>query len=302
MSKRRERAIALGFFDGLHRGHAVLLNAVKARAEEYGCTPAVLTFDTPPASLVQGAAVPMITSAGDRVDMIRRLFGIDDVIIFHFDVEMMNMPWQEFAEILLRELSAAYVIVGADFRFGRAGEGTAEKLRDECAKVGVGCDIIPEITEEGEKISSSSIRALIAAGEIEQANALLGHPHTLMDTVRYGYKLGRTIGAPTINMTFPEGVLIPPFGVYATKVFIQGKEHPAVTNVGIRPTIGRDDQVTVESYILDYRGDLYGIQVRVEFHKFLREEIMFSDIEELKKQIQADAAAARAYFSQESNV
>lgn len=296
MSKQRKRAIALGFFDGLHRGHAVLLNTAKQRAAELGCSPAVLTFDAPPASLVQGTSVPMITAAADRVDMIHRLFGISDVIILHFDTEMMNMPWLDFAEILLRDFNAVHVIVGQDFHFGRAGQGNATKLLAKCTEMGIGCDVIPEITQDGEKISSTTIRDLVAAGEIEKANALLGHPHTLLDTVRYGYKLGRTIGAPTINMAFPEGVLIPAFGVYATKVFIEEKDHMAVTNVGIRPTVGNDEQVTVESYILDYNGDLYGRQVRVEFHKFLRREIKFTDMRELKNQIQKDAELTREYF------
>lgn len=296
MDKRR--VIAIGFFDGVHIGHASLLNMAKKRAKELGCAPAVLTFDIHPSKLVEKKHVPLINSAGGRVDIIERLFGIDEVLILHFDNEMRSMPWEEFAQALIDDFEAVHVIIGHDFRFGFKGLGTPDKLYGMCQDNGVGCDIMPEVKKDGRKVSSTYIRELISAGEIEKANEYLGHPHSLVDTVRYGYKLGRTMGAPTINMAFPEGVLVPAFGVYATRVAIGKTEHNAVTNVGVRPTVSNGDEVTVESFILDYNGDLYGRQVRVDFHKFLRAEMKFSDIEQLKTQIREDAEATREYFSQ----
>lgn len=304
----KNRAIALGFFDGIHVGHATLLNMARKRAEELGCVPAVITFDTHPEKLISGNSVPLINSPVGRVDIIERLFLIDDVIILHFDHEMRTMPWEDFAEVLIKDFGAVYLVMGQDFRFGFKGEGDSYKLSAKCAGMGVSCDILPDVEIDGIKVSSSYIRELISKGDMETANKFLGHPYTLVDTVRYGYKLGRTIGAPTINMVFPENVLVPAHGVYATKVFIAKTAHLAVTNIGVRPTVGRSEgrgggeggEVTVESFILDYDGDLYGRQVRVEFHKFLRPEKKFKDIGELKEHIEHDARTTREYFAEKN--
>lgn len=293
----KKRVIALGFFDGVHLGHAALLNMANQRAKELECTTAVITFDTHPSKLVSDTPVPLINSSVGRVDIIERLFSIDDVIILHFDEEMRTMLWSDFAMVLYKDFGAVHLIMGHDFRFGYRGEGTPEKLKVKCEEIGVGCEIMPEVKQNGVAISSTYIRELISHGDMESANELLGHPHTLVDTVRYGYKLGRTIGAPTINMIFPEGVLIPAYGVYATMVFIGKSAHMAVTNIGVRPTVSGSDEATVESFILDYNGDLYGRQVRVEFHKFLRPEKKFADIDALKAQIHCDASTTREYFS-----
>lgn len=291
-----ERVIALGFFDGVHTGHGVLINRAKERAEELHAVPAVLTFDRHPGALVSGKPLPLINSAAGRVDIIGRKFGISEVIIIHFDDEMREMLWEEFVRFLQSDFGAVHLVVGDDFRFGYRGQGTPERLLEKCGELNMGCDVIPEVTLDGIRVGSTYIRECIANGDIERANMFLGHPHTLEDTVRCGYKFGRTIGAPTINMVFPEGVLVPAFGVYAAKVFIKDTGYIAVTNVGVRPTVGGRDEVTVESYILNYSGNLYGRQVRVEFHKFLRSEMKFSGMGRLKEQIQRDAEATREYF------
>lgn len=296
----QKRVIALGFFDGIHRGHGALLEQVNREAARLGAHGAVLTFDTHPDSLVRGEAVPLINSAECRVDLIRRLYGIADTIFIHFNDAMMHMPWQEFAQSIVEELGACHLVVGHDFRFGYKGEGTAERLRDFCANLDVGCGIIPAVQIEGITVSSTYIRSLLRQGDMERARLFLGHPHTLVDTVHHGYKFGRTIGAPTINMAFPEGVLVPFHGVYAAKVFIRGESgtraYMAITNIGVRPTVSGENKVSVESFILDYSGNLYGQEVRVEFYKLLRPEMKFGSVEELKNQIQKDAAATRRYF------
>jgi len=291
-----KRVIALGFFDGVHIGHAALINKAKERAQELDAAPAVLTFDTHPEVLVSGNPLALINSAADRVDIIERLFGIKDVLVIHFDEEMREMPWEDFVCCLQSEFGAVHLVVGDDFHFGYKGQGTPQRLMEKCRSLGLGCDIIAEVTLEGTRVGSTFIRKCIANGDIERANMFLGHPHTLVDTVRYGYKLGRTIGAPTINMVFEEGVLVPAYGVYAAKVFIDDMEYMAVTNVGVRPTVGGHDQVTVESYILNYSGDLYGKRVRVEFYKFIRSEMKFSGVDELKAQIERDVLETQKHF------
>ena len=295
-----KRAIALGFFDGVHLGHAALLRRTKERAAEEGLLPSVLSFDVHPDNLVRGGEVPLINSAIGREELIRRLFGIDNVVFIHFNQRVMHMPWQEFADSVMDELRAARIVVGHDFRFGWRGEGTAERLRDYCAERGVGVDVIPPVMLDGRVVSSTWIRELIAAGEIREANRLLGHPHSLSDTVHSGYHLGTKLGTPTINMFFPEGVLVPRHGVYAARVFLGGGEsHIAVTNVGVRPTVSEEGRVSVESHLLDYEGNLYGRQARVEFYEFLRPEQRFDSFEALSEQIRLDAEHARAWFAEQ---
>ena len=293
------RAIALGFFDGVHIGHGALLRKTKQRAEELNVAPSVLSFDVHPDKLVFGRDVPLINSALSREEIIRRCYGIDDVIFVHFNQRMMRMPWQEFADTIIAELGLAWIVVGHDFCFGYRGEGTAEKLKAYCAEKGIGCDIIQAVTLDGRVVSSTYIRTLIADGDMEQAARYLGHPHTLQDTVHSGYHLGTRLGAPTINMDFPEGVIVPRHGVYAAKVFLEdGSSHIAVSNIGVRPTVSDGQRVNVESHLLEFHGNLYGRQVRVEFYRFLRDEIKFDKYEDLSRQIHQDAEEARAYFRQ----
>lgn len=297
-----KRAIALGFFDGVHIGHAALLRRTKERAAEVDAVPSVLSFDVHPDTLVFGRDVPLINSAIGREDIIRRQFGIDNIVFLHFNRSMMRMDWQEFIDSLIRELNVAWIVVGHDFCCGYKGLGTAERIRDYCREKGVGCDIIPPVMLGGQIVSSTHIRELLEKGEMEEAARWLGHPHTLSDTVHSGYHLGHKLGAPTINMYFPDGVLVPRYGVYATRVYLEdGKSYIAVTNVGVRPTVSESERVSVESHLLDYSGNLYGRQARVEFYSFLRPETRFSDEEALREQIRRDAENARAYFAARGN-
>ena len=294
----RKRAMALGFFDGVHIGHAALLDKTKLRAAEIDAMPSVLTFDVHPDTLVFNAEVPLINSAIGRKDIINRCFGIDNVVFIHFNQKVMHMDWREFIDELINELDIAWLVVGHDFCFGYKGLGTAPRLKEYCTEKGVGCDIIEPVCRDGIVVSSTEIRKLIQNGEIEKANEYLGHPHMLSDTVRSGYHLGTKMGTPTINMKIPEGVIIPRHGVYAAKVILDdGSEHISVTNVGVRPTVSDAGAVSVESFILDFDGNLYDKQARVEFFSFLRDERKFDDISSLGEQIKCDAEEARAYFA-----
>ena len=292
-----KRAIALGFFDGVHIGHGALLNKTKQRAREMGAVPSVLSFDVHPDTLVFGKDVPLINSALGREEIIRRCYGISDVVFIHFSRQTMQMPWQEFADNIISQLGLVWIVVGHDFCFGYRGEGTAKKLRDYCAERKIGCDIIEPVCLDGRIVSSTYIRTLIADGDMEQAARYLGHPHTLQDTVHSGYHLGTKLGAPTINMSFPEGVIVPRHGVYAAKVYLEdGSEHIAVANIGVRPTVSEDQSVNVETHLIEFSGNLYGRQARVEFYRFLRPERKFPDYEALSRQIRQDADNALDYF------
>lgn len=293
----RKRAMALGFFDGVHIGHAALMNMTKQRAEEIGAMPSVLTFDVHPDTLVFNKEVSLINSAAGRENIIRNQFGIDNVVFIHFNQKVMHMDWREFIDELVKELNIAWLVVGHDFCFGYKGLGTAQRLKEYCSENGIGCDVIEPVCKDGLIVSSTLIRKLIENGEIEKANEYLGHPHMLSDVVRSGYHLGTKMGTPTINMKIPEGVLVPRHGVYAAKVVLEdGTEHISVTNVGVRPTVSDSSSVSVESYILDFSGNLYDRQARVEFFSFLRDEKKFASTDELAQQIMTDAENAREYF------
>ena len=291
------RAVALGFFDGVHRGHAALLERVKERAAELDAVPAVLTFDVHPDTLVFGKEVPLINSAPEREEIIRRIYGIDTTIFLHFNRSMMQMPWQEFIESAVRELGITAVVVGHDFSFGYRGQGTPERLKAWCGERDICCDVIPAVKLGGRIVSSTEIRTLIAEGKIEEANHLLGHPHTLSDVIHSGFHLGAKLGSPTINMAFPAGVVIPKHGVYAARVWLDdGSDYAAVTNIGVRPTVSEGERVSVESHLLDFSGNLYGRHARVEFMHFQRPERRFDSVEELAEQIRRDTEETRSWF------
>lgn len=286
--------MALGFFDGVHLGHAQLINMAKRRAAEKRAKPAVLSFDASPMAVVTGESIPLIGNTRTREETIKRFFGVDRVIIYHFDKSVMTMPWQGFIDSLVVRFSAIHFVIGHDFRCGYKGEGTPERISEYCAQRGLGCDIIPEFKLDGITVSSTHIKSLIAKGDIKSANRFLGRPYCISGEVQGGHKVGRKLGTPTINLSLDPEMALPAMGVYATKVRLGDTLKDAVTNVGVRPTFDNGNEVTVESFILDFSGDLYGSFVSVYFYEFLRPERKFSDANELSRQIQSDAQAARA--------
>lgn len=296
----KEKVIALGFFDGVHLGHAALLRRTAEEAAARGVTPAVFTFDRPPKEVVTGIPCPLINSPGDRRELICRLYGIREVIMVPFDREMMTTSWEDYiAEILVRRHHAVHLVAGHDHHFGHKNQGTPELLVQKCAGLGLGCDIIPKVEVGGITVSSTYIRRLVELGQIERANRFLGHPHTLTGAVRHGRGVGSSRLFPTANLTVPAHVLVPSHGVYVTRAYLpDGSSHAAVTNVGTRPTLNNGSDITVEACLLDFEGDLYGKTVRVEFYRHIRDEIRFDSLDALKAQIAADADTTRRYFTE----
>lgn len=292
--------IALGFFDGVHRGHGALLTKTVQRARELGARPAVFTFDRPPKEVVTGKPVCLINSPEDRRELVRRIYGIEQVIMAPFDREMMTLPWQDFiTELLVKQYGAVHLVAGHDYHFGYKNEGTPQLLQEKCRELGLGCDIIPKVEVDGITVSSTYIRTLVESGELERAAYFLGHNHCLSQTVGHGRRIGRTIGIPTVNLTVPDHVLVPGRGVFISRVYLpDGKSYPGVTNVGVRPTVCDDGAVNVETFLLDFDGDLYGKTIRLEFCRHLRGETRFASLEALKQQIHQDIAVTRTYFSQ----
>lgn len=285
--------LALGFFDGVHLGHAALLRRTNEKANEKGLPAATLTFDIHPALLLKKEPLQLLNTAEERRFLMQSLYGIDEVRTLHFDEKTMQQPWNRFVrDTLKEEYQAVHVVCGDDFRFGANAEGTAEKLRAECEALGIGCDILPQVTLDGQRVSSTYIRSLLQDGKTETAVRFLGHPHLLSGTVIPGKQFGRTLGIPTANLKIADGILIPKHGVYAADTTVDGRKYRCVVNIGTRPTVNGKD-VTAEAWLLDFSGDLYGKPLILQLLAFLRPERKFDSPDELKAEILRNAQTAR---------
>lgn len=292
------RAIALGYFDGVHLGHKALMDRAVFRAKEIGGISSVFTFDQHPSYAVSGIHIPMLSAKATRADEIKRLGNVDEVIFGHFDDHLRTMDWKDFIhELLIKKFGAKYIISGENNRFGYRGLGTSEGMAEECKKAGIGYDCIKDVKIDGIVVSSTYIRELIAKGEMERAAKFLGHPYTICGVVEHGRNVGtKTLGVPTLNIPIPKEMALPPYGVYATLVEVGGKTYKSVTNIGIKPTFEDAGKPTIEPHLLDFDGDLYGKFINVKFYKFLRPEKAFSDINKLKDAIMKNIQQTREYF------
>ena len=287
--------IALGFFDGVHIGHGELLKMAVRRAQEKNCRSAAFTFDRSPREFVTGQSVPLLTTSEQRAEIIRGQYGVQDVFVEPFDRNMMTMPWENFlSDLLVGKYHAVHLVAGHDYRFGHKNEGDVEKLRAYCAANGLGCDVIPRVELDGVTVSSSHIRSLLEEGDAMRAAEFLGHPFSMEGTVRHGDGIGKKRLFPTANLIPEEHLLVPKRGVYATRAHLPGGEtRVGVTNVGVRPTVSEKNSVTVETYLVDYEGDLYGKMLRLDFCDYLRPERRFSSTQELHDMIAHNAEEAK---------
>ncbi|MDO4174214.1 MAG: bifunctional riboflavin kinase/FAD synthetase [Eubacteriales bacterium] len=297
IEKDAKRAIALGYFDGVHCGHQALMKLAVQRAKENGAVSSVFTFDVHPDTVITGQHVPLITSEARRGVEIRERGGVDEVIFAHFNEELRNMDWKKFIDdVLVGQFHACWIITGRNNRFGYRGQGTPERLQEECARLGIGCDIVESVRIDNIVVSSTYIRQQLAMGNMERAQEFLGHPYTIAGVVQHGRRVGRTLGYRTVNLELPQEMQAPPFGVYVSRVLVDGEAHIAVTNIGVHPTFGLGDKACVEPHLLDFDGDLYGKMIQVELLHFLRPEKQFENSELLKQAITMDIADTRKYF------
>ena len=261
------------------------MSACRKAAEEQGLQSGAVTFLGHPEQLLTGTSPALINTPQDRKTLLLRQ--VDTVLELPFDRAMMDTPWERFLDRLLAEQGAAGFVCGSDFRFGQKGQGTAELLRTYCQARDLFCQVVPQQSIDGIRVSSTHIRQLLAQGSMEEASRFLGHPHILSGTVVAGKQLGRTIGIPTANIAYPPELVQLPHGVYACRVWADGKSYRSVTNVGCRPTVD-GGAVNAESWLLDFSGDLYGKNVTICFYGFLRPEKKFPDLSSLKEQIEND--------------
>ena len=290
--------ISLGKFDGIHRGHELLMEQL-AKKKKDGLKTAIFTFDIPPKKNVEHVEAKVLTTNEEKMHIFEEL-GIDYLVECPFTKEIMCMEPEDFIRILVEKLSVKCIVAGEDFHFGHNRRGDYEMLRKYAGEYGYEAIILKKMKEDARDISSTFVREEIAAGNIEKANHLLGYHYFVKGVVKHGNRIGRTIGIPTVNLLPPEEKLLPPFGVYVTEVLIDGKRYRGVTNVGCKPTIEGKNPVGVETHLLEFREDVYDQVVTVEFIHRLREERKFENIEALKEQMQKDIAFAGSYFEKES--
>lgn len=287
-------AVAIGLFDGIHRGHLALLAATRRAAAARGLSAVVLTFDDDPALK---PSVPRILSLEDRLRGFRDA-GMETAVVLPFSAVRDMSPEAFVEDVLLHRLGARLAVVGYNFRFGRGGAATAEDLSTLLRAAGADAIALPAVTcRDGSPVSSSRIRAAVEAGDLPLATELLGHPFSLTLPVVHGRALGRTIGIPTVNQAIPCGALLPKRGVYATEAIVFGRAYPAVTNVGMRPTVS-GDRLSVETHIVGFSGDLYGTRPTVRFLSFLRAERKFPSLEALQAEILQNTEEAKRIWQE----
>jgi riboflavin kinase/FMN adenylyltransferase len=288
--------LALGNFVGLHRGHMKIIDRVRRRAGERGGTPAAMTFDPhPPRVLRPDKAPPLLMTKTQKLEALGRA-GMQGVTVVRFTRELSQWEPEAFVRTVLVEwLHVAEVWVGANFLFGHDRAGTFSVLRTLGARYGFRAEKIDPIRYKDFVVSSTRIRRLVAEGRVDEAGALLGHHYFVDGTVTRGRQRGRELGFPTANLC-SENELLPPSGVYATTVTIDGVVRPSVTNVGVRPTFGEDDRLTIETHVFDLDRDLYGMRLRLSFVQRLRDERAFPDVDALRAQIEADCRSAQRLF------
>lgn len=292
----RPTVLTLGVFDGLHLGHQLIIRRVVERARAVAAVPTVITFDPHPRAVLHPESAPPLLQTFDQKIEAFGVLGVEQAIVVRFTREFAAVRADEFLRDVVRErLQAKEVYLGRGFAFGRGREGDIELLRKVSGELGFAAFEVPEVRLRGRRISSSRVRELLSAGAVNLARRMLGRPYGVEGRVARGAERGRTLGFPTANLQ-PRNRVIPRRGVYVTATLIEGAWRRSVTNVGLRPTFGEAEEPSVETFVLDWRGDLYGDVVRVRFLHRLRDERRFASAGELKRQIDRDVARAERYF------
>ena len=292
----RPTVLTLGVFDGLHLGHQLIVRTVVERARATDAVPTVITFDPHPRAVLHPESAPPLLQTLDQKVEGFGVLGIEQTIVIRFDEEFSQIRAEAFlCDVVKDRLHAKEVYLGRGFAFGHNREGNIELLRRVSAELGFFADEVPEVQFRSQRVSSSKVRQLLAEGKVNLARRLLGRPYGVEGRVQRGAERGAGLGFPTANV-HPQNRVIPRNGVYVTGTLIDGHWRRSVTNVGVRPTFTADTEPSVETFVLNWAGDLYGDVVRVRFLHRLRDEQKFGSIEELKLQIERDVQRAESYF------
>ena len=285
-------AATIGFFDGVHRGHRFLLEQVKEEAAGKGLCPSVITFPTHPRQVLQPDFHPQLLSTpAEKLHLLEEA-GIANCILLPFTAELSRLSAKEFMLLLRTEYNVRTLVIGYDHRFGHNRLESFEDYVRYGQELDINIVQARAYTQENAKVSSSAIREQLSQGEVHTASRLLGYPYPLEGTVTDGYRVGRKIGFPTANLRVDHPLkLVPAEGVYAVKVEVEGQQHLGMLNIGHRPTLNNGADRSIEVHILDFAGDIYRQNIRIEFLRFLRPETKFASIEELISQIEKDKEA-----------
>ena len=295
----RPTVLTLGVFDGLHLGHQKIMETVVERAKATGTHATAITFDPHPRAVLHPESAPPLLQTLDQRLANFEILGIEQAIVIRFNRDFASNPAEDFLrEIVHARLQAREVYLGKGFAFGKDRGGNIELLRRMSSELGFFADEVDEVRLRGMRISSSKIRELLAAGRVNLTRRMLGRPYGVEGVIIRGNRRGHTIGFPTANLK-PHNRVVPKFGVYATATLLDGKWRRSITNIGVRPTFETDVEPSIETYIFDFDGDLYGDVLRVRFLHRIRDERKFSGIDELKAQIQKDSQRALNYFRHE---
>jgi riboflavin kinase / FMN adenylyltransferase len=295
----RPMVLTLGVFDGLHLGHQRIMQTVVERARAIEAVPTVITFDPHPRAVLHPESAPPLLQTLDQRLAAFSVLGVEQAIVIRFNREFASIDAETFLrETIYERLHAREVYLGKGFAFGKNRGGNIELLKQMSNELGFFADEVSEVRLHGTRISSSEIRRHLAEGEINRARRMLGRPYGVEGKIIHGAQRGRTIGFPTANLR-PHNRVIPKFGVYATANLIDDQWRRGITNVGVRPTFEREAAPSIETYVFDFDGDLYGDVLRVRFLHRIRDERKFGGIEELKAQIQRDTRRALNYFSRQ---
>ncbi|WP_027438246.1 bifunctional riboflavin kinase/FAD synthetase [Lachnospira multipara] len=289
-------AVTLGKFDGLHIGHRKLIDIVKEKASELDLLSVLFTFDSIPLSLLPQKNQHFLTTNSERKAICEKI-GLDCLVEYPFTEEFMNMEALEFVKkIVVDNLRAKVVVVGTDYGFGKNRSGDVNLLKELGDKYGFETIIVEKEKYQDQVVSSTYIRHELQLGHMETVNVLLNRPFSITGIVSSGKQLGRTIDMPTVNIYPTESKLLPPKGVYASKVIIDNKEYYGVTNLGTKPTVNASKEVSVETNIFNFNENIYGKKIEVMLMHFLRTEIKFDSVESLKKQMESDKEFAKNMF------
>jgi len=289
-----DTVITIGNFDGVHIGHQKIIGKVVELSNKYNFEPVLFTFNNHPMSHF-GADIELIMPESKKIELIFDK-GIKHLISIDFTDEFASMPAELFVrEILVKKLKGRYIVVGYDYRFGKKRQGDFNLLNMLSSKYGYNAIKIDKVEIDNMTVSSTNIRRLIKEGNIELANKMLGREFEMEGVVTDGDNLGKLIGYPTANINH-NNYIIPKYGVYITKTFIEQQEYPSLTNVGIRPTIVDKNELRIETYILNFDKDIYGKNVKISFLKYLREEMKFDSFNQLKMKIDEDVKIAKEFF------
>ena len=283
--------IALGSFDGLHLGHLSLIQKVKEEAEKNSGKSMIYTFKNHPRTLINKDTAPKLLMDNDEKIQILDKYGIDAVYFQEFNEKFMKITPEEFIKMLVEKFNAKGLVVGFNYKFGYKNSGDINLLRQLQKKYNYELYVMEPYTYKNEVISSTRIRKAIEEGNVEEAYEMLNRPYSLKGTVVYGKQIGRTIGFPTANLDYDKNFILPSEGVYYTSVKVNNKLCKGITSIGYNPTVG-GKVLTVESYILDFKEDIYGKDIEVNFIKKIRDNIKFNGIDELKDQLEKDKSFA----------